>query len=284
MTASRTSARPEQRGLTSVSRLGNRGRSFLLLAMAIGCNDPGTGIGPDFTLAVSPATLALAPGEVSTATVAVDRQDFSEAVSLSVTGAPTGITWRFSPTTTSASSAELVVAAADEVPEGDYSMVVVGKGAGGERERSLTIRVLRPPPSIQLSLDPASLTIDQGTSQETGITISRTSFAGTVALSSSGAPVGVGVSFNVVETTGGSARMTIAVGPNSRPGLPDCDRGERGAGRDRIHLVDAARPCDESQLLHRSMSVSRVTITSSGRAIVQVTIARAPGFADSVAL
>src|SRR3989442_10728371 len=66
------------------------------LAVVTGCGkDGGTGPAADYTLSLAPAALTLVQGANGTATVTITRTNFTGAVTLSLGGAPTGVTGSF---------------------------------------------------------------------------------------------------------------------------------------------------------------------------------------------
>src|SRR3989442_1289369 len=68
------------------------------LSLAVGCaKDGGTGPAADYTLSLAPTALTIVQGATGTTTVTITRTNFSGAVTLSLGGAPTGVTGSFSP-------------------------------------------------------------------------------------------------------------------------------------------------------------------------------------------
>src|SRR5204862_2006752 len=88
---------------------------------------------------------------------------------------------------------------------------VGGAGAPGNRASRLAVTV-GAAPDYSLSLAPAALTIDQGATGTTTVTIARTNFTGAVTLSLGNAPTGVTGSFNPAAPTGTSSTLTVSVG------------------------------------------------------------------------
>src|SRR5436189_3255146 len=70
-----------------------------------------------------------------------------------------------------------------------------------------------------MSLAPAALTIVQGMTGTTTVTITRTNFTGAVTLSLGSAPTGVTGSFNPAAPTGTSSTLTVSVGAAVAPGV-----------------------------------------------------------------
>ncbi len=69
------------------------------LAAALGCGGRECCVGPsaDYTIALTPAALAIAQGGTGNATVAIDRTNFTGTVTLSLGNAPAGVSESFSP-------------------------------------------------------------------------------------------------------------------------------------------------------------------------------------------
>ena len=83
---------------------------------------------PDFQISVSPTSLTLAPGSSTSYTVNVSPVNgFASAVTLSVAGAPSGVTTSFTPgSITGSGSATLHVTASASAPTGNYPLTVTG--------------------------------------------------------------------------------------------------------------------------------------------------------------
>src|SRR5205807_1291813 len=151
---------------------------------------------PDYTLSLSPtAALAIERGATGTTTVTITRTNFTGAVTLSLGSAPAGVTGSFDPATPTGTSSTLTVSVGAALAPGVYNLTVDGTGTPGNRSTPLTLTVSAAP-EYTLSLSPAALTIRQGATGTSTVTITRTNFAGAVTLSLGGAPTGVTGSFN----------------------------------------------------------------------------------------
>src|SRR5881628_2653792 len=76
-----------------------------------------------------------------------------------------------------------------------------------------------PAADYTLSLAPAALTIVQGATGTTTVTITRTNFTGAVTLSLGSAPTGVTGSFDPAAPSGTSSTLTVSVGAAVAPGV-----------------------------------------------------------------
>ncbi len=88
---------------------------------------------PDFSIAVSPASVSTPKGNHSTATVSTTVSGgFSSAVALSATGVPSGATATFSPTSIAApgSGSSTLTLTSGTAAAGTYSLTITGTGGG----------------------------------------------------------------------------------------------------------------------------------------------------------
>ncbi|MFC7241918.1 M4 family metallopeptidase [Catellatospora aurea] len=99
--------------------------------------------GDDFSVALSPSSATVAAGGSTSATVATATTSGSaQAVNLSVTGAPTGVTASASPgSVTSGGSATLSVSVAAGTPAGTYPLTVTGAGPSATHTAVFTLTV-----------------------------------------------------------------------------------------------------------------------------------------------
>src|SRR5712692_1645024 len=150
----------------------------------------------DYTLSASPSSLSVIQGTNGTSTITVTPQNgFNGSVSLSASGLPSGVTASFNPSST-ASTSTLTLTASNTAALGTFSVTVTGVSGGLSHTTSLSLTVT-PPPTFALSASPSSLTVTQGASGASTITVTpQNGFNGSVSLSASGLPSGVTASFN----------------------------------------------------------------------------------------
>src|SRR5205807_268421 len=89
----------------------------------------------------SPSALTIVKGENGSTTVALTRTNFTGAVTLGLTGAPTGVTGGFTPAAPTGTSANLTVNVSYLATPGDYNLTVTGTGGAGNRSTRLTVTV-----------------------------------------------------------------------------------------------------------------------------------------------
>src|SRR5207247_4878342 len=140
----------------------------------VGCaTKESTGPAVDYTLSLAPAALTIVQGANGTTTVTITRTSFTDAVTLSLGNAPAGVTGSFNPSAPTGTSSTLTVSVGMAVAPGVYNLTVNGTGSPGNRSTPLTLTVSAAP-DYTLSLSPAALTIGQGATGTTPVTITRT--------------------------------------------------------------------------------------------------------------
>jgi uncharacterized membrane protein len=226
---------------------------------------------PDYSLSVAPTSLTIVQGANDNATVTITRTNFTDAVTLSLGGAPAGVTGAFVPAAPTGTSSTLTVSVAASVTPGTYNLTVDGTGTPGNRSTPLTLTVAAPP-DYALSVSPTSLTIQQNANSNTTVTITRTNFTDPVTLSLGNAPAGVTGSFAPAAPTGTSSTLTVSVGASVAPGTYNLTVDGTGTPGNRstpLTLTVTATP-DYSL----SVSPTALTIAQNANANTAVTITR----------
>jgi hypothetical protein len=170
--------------------------------------------GPNFSLAASPNSLTIAQGAGGSSTITVTPLNgFSSTVTLSATGLPTGVTASFSPNPATSTNT-LTLTATSTAVAGPATVTITGTSGNltNTTTVSLTVNAV-PPPNFTLSASPNSLTLAQGASGASIITVSPLNgFASTVTLSATGLPTGVTASFSLNPAISTSILMLTATG------------------------------------------------------------------------
>ncbi len=96
---------------------------------------------PSFVLSVAPAAITIAQGTSATTGVILTRTDFTGAVTLSMLGAPAGVTEIFDPAAPTGNGSLLTVTVGGAVPPGIYDITVSGTGSVGDDAALLTLTV-----------------------------------------------------------------------------------------------------------------------------------------------
>ncbi|WP_216641308.1 COG1470 family protein [Thermus scotoductus] len=199
--------------MVGIKRLWPLAGLALLLAACGGGAPP-----QDLTLSgVSPNSPSVAQGGSVTLTLTFTSQNgFQGTVSLSVTKDGQEPSWlTLSPASKSLNVPKggqaqetLQLQVAGNAPTGPHALKLRATYGDKTAERDLTLTV-NPPPSFALSLNPTSLSVQQGDSAQTALTLTpQNGFTGTVSLSlvagQDGVPQGLSLSPQSVQVTGSS--------------------------------------------------------------------------------
>jgi hypothetical protein len=251
------------------------------LAFVAACSSNGpTGVPPDYSLSLSLAALEIIQGSSQTATVSITRTAFTGAVTLSLAGAPAGVTGSFDPAAPTGTGATLTIDVGASVAPGAYDLKVAGTGTPGNKSADLKLTVM-PLPDYAISISPTALTVNKGSNGNATLTLTRTNFTDAVTLSLSGAPSGVTGTFNPPAPTGTSAALTVNVDGTVTPGVYDLTVDGTGAPGDRstpLTLTVGEAPDYALSLSSPDLSIER---GASGN--TSVTIART-NFSEAVTL
>ena len=182
---------------------------------------------PAFTISASPSSLSVKVGSSgsSTVTTAVSG-GFNSAVALSSSGAPTGVTVTFNPTSIAApgsGSSTATITVASTVAPGTYPITVTGTGGGLTQSTTISLTVTAAvQPAFTVSASPTSITVARRASGSSTITTNVSGgFNSAISLSASGQGSGQTVSFTPVSIAApgsGSSTMKVTVGRNSTLG------------------------------------------------------------------
>ncbi|NUR70395.1 MAG: Leupeptin-inactivating enzyme 2 [Hamadaea sp.] len=99
--------------------------------------------GDDFSVSLSPTSATVAPGESTSPKISTTTTSGSaQSISLTVSGAPTGVTASVSPSTvTSGNSSTLTVSVATGTTAGTYNLTVTGTGTSATHTATFTLTV-----------------------------------------------------------------------------------------------------------------------------------------------
>ncbi len=126
--------------------------------LAVACDTTPTEVAAEYTLSLTPAGLTIIQGTSGATTVTITRTNFTGAVTLSLGGAPAGVTGVFAPAAPTGNSSTLTVSVTGAVPTGTYNLTVDGSGTPGNRSTALTLTVVAP----TVSFTAAAQTVSEG--------------------------------------------------------------------------------------------------------------------------
>lgn len=177
----------------------------------------------DFSIAATPATISVASGGTGSTSIGTALvSGTAETIALSATGAPTGVTTGFVPTSVSAGgSSTLTLTVSSSVAAGTYPITVTGTAPSATHSTTVTLTVtVTSANDFSITSKPSSLPMPQGTQGWSKISTAIVAgTAETINLSVSGAPTGVTAAFSPTSvTTGGSSTLSVSVGASVTTG------------------------------------------------------------------
>jgi hypothetical protein len=188
---------------------------------------PNCGTTPDFSIGASPQSVTVQQGNSGTSTISTTALNgFNNAITLSASGQPTGVTVTFSVNPIPApgtGSSVMTMAVAASVTPGTYPITVTGVGGGITHTTTVSLTVTSSsPPDFTISASPSSVTVRRGSSGSSTIsTTALNGFNSAISLSASGQGSRVTVSFspNPIPAPGtGSSTMRLSVARRATPG------------------------------------------------------------------
>jgi uncharacterized membrane protein len=248
--------------------------------------DPGS-----VSVAASNVPTSITRGQSGTVTITVVRVDpFTDPVTLSLEGAPAGLTGTFSPATlpSGTTTSTLTITPAATVAAGTYAMTVRAIGPGiTDATTPLSIVVVQPPPqTIAIALASGTLSVAQGASGSTSATITRGGgYTGDVTFAVSGAPTGVTTTItpNPATSANTTVTITVAAGAATAPGTYPLTVTASGTGiTTQTATITLTVPQPPSFTLALSPTTLSVVQDASGTSTA--TITRSGGFAGTVDL
>jgi subtilase family serine protease len=180
---------------------------------------------PSFTLSASPGSLSVQQGSSGTSTItSTVSGGFDSAVTLTASGIPSGVTVGFSSSTiTGTESSTATFTVASTAAAGTYSITITGTGGSLTKTATVSLTVTAPTTgAFTISVSPTSGYLYQGQSGYAVVTTSVSGgFDSAIALSATGAPSGVTISFSpasIAAPGSGSSDMTLTVSRSATPG------------------------------------------------------------------
>lgn len=169
---------------------------------------------PDFSLSLSTSQVSLVPGGQAELKATLNRVGgFSQPVTLSVSGAPAGVTVTITPTTLTQgqNEATLTLQASGNATPGSYTLTLRGSGGGLTRTASFILRITEAP-DFSLTLDPSTLSVVQGGQGSVRVQAARVGgLSEGIDLSLQGAPTGVSGTFTPTRLTPGQDSATLLI-------------------------------------------------------------------------
>jgi kumamolisin len=167
---------------------------------------------PTFTLSANPTSVSVVQGNPgSTLVTATAVNGFSSNVALSTSALPTGVSSNYPQTINGGSgNSTLTFQTSSATPAGTYPITITGTGGGITQTTTVSLVVTAQMPVFTIQSSSGSLSITRGNSGYA--TISASQGSPTIALSVTGVPNQVNVSFSPASITGTTtSKMTVTV-------------------------------------------------------------------------
>lgn len=168
---------------------------------------------PEFGMSLTPTAASLFPGGGTTHTVQITPVNgFAADVSVSLSGLTAEqASWSFTPSVVTAGSgtSQLSITASATIPPGSYPLTVTATSGALTHSVPLTLTV-NAPPDFSVAAAPALATVNAGSPATSTVSVGALNgFTGTVTLSATGLPVGVGTATVTPATLAGSGTALL---------------------------------------------------------------------------
>ncbi len=251
---------------------------------------PQSGTPAEFDLTPGETTLSIAAGSTGTVTVTeAPFQNFGSIVTLSAFGLPSSVTASFSPSNISggAGSSTMTLTVGSGVAAGSYLIGILGTAGSLTNSTGVYLTVTAGMPGFSLSVNPTSLSIQQGSAGNSTITSTAVGgFSSTVSLGASGLPSGVTASFSPSSIADGSgtSTLTLTASASAATGTATVTLTGTGNGVTESTQVNVTITTASSPNFSLSASPTAVSITTGSSGTSTITAKSTGGFASSIAL
>lgn len=229
----------------------------------------------DFSISVSPTQQSVAPGGSTSYAVNVALvSGTAQTVSLSLSGAPPGVSGAFSPTSgTPAFTSTLSISTTSSASPGTYTLTITSSGGGVNHAVNLALIVTQAP-DFQISVTPPSQSALQGQTVSFSVNVAALNgFNSPVSLTLSGLPSGVNGAFSTPSGTPNFG-STLTVTLSSSASTGSFTLTVTGTGSGTSHVANIILVINPAPQVQTSSSTSQVTQASSTQASNQ------PGVSD----
>jgi len=194
---------------------------------------------PAFAISASPTAVSVATGSSGTSTITTAVSGgFSSAVALTASGAPTGVTVGFNPSTIAApgsGSSTVTFTVAATTAAGTYPITITGTGGGLTETTTVNLTVTSTvAASFTVSASPTAITVARSSSGTATITtVASGSFDSAITLSASGEGSSNSVTFSpasIAAPGSGTSTMKVTVGRRATEGTQTITITATGGG------------------------------------------------------
>ncbi|MGH9776547.1 MAG: hypothetical protein ACRD50_16570 [Candidatus Acidiferrales bacterium] len=244
---------------------------------------------PDFTISASPSSNTITQGGSTSYSVSIaPLNGYSNGVTLSATGLPSGASATFlpNPVTGGSGSSIMSVTTTGSVTTGTFTVTV--KGTDGTLSHSTTVQLVinpAPVPDFTISASPSSNTVTQGGNASYTVSVSPLNgFTGSVSLSDSGLPPGASATFGTNPITRGSGSSTLNVSTSSSSPAGTYTITVTGTSGSLSHQTSVKLVVNQAGTFSLSANPSSLTITRGSSGTSTITVTANGGFNGTVSL
>jgi len=248
---------------------------------------------PAFTIAASPTSVSVVVGNSGSSTITTSVSGgFNSAIALSASGQPTGVTVGFSPTSIAApgsGSSTATFTVASTTATGTYTVTITGTGGGLTHTATVSLTVTSAPvPAFTIAASPTSVSVTQGNSGSSTITTAVSGgFNSAIALTASGQPTGVTVSFSptsIAAPGSGTSTATLAVASTTATGTYTITVTGTGGGLTHTATISLTVTAAVAGTFTVSVSPTSGYLDRGQSGYAVVTVTPSGGFDSAVAL
>jgi hypothetical protein len=200
----------------------------------------GTVLSPDYSISITPASRMINPGQSAVYVVSVEPLfGFSQTVSMSISGLPTGAAGSFNPVSIPAgSNSSLRINTTSGVVIGRHTFTVTGVQGSISRTTTAVLNI-NEPSDFSIAVNPTQRIVSQGNETTFRVSLSAISgFTGSVALSLMGMPSNTTFSFSPTSLTPGQT-STLTINTTSQTPTGDHQLTIKGINGGRSRTVEA---------------------------------------------
>ncbi len=239
---------------------------------------------PTYTVGTSAMSLTLTQGNSGSSTITVTPQNgFTGSVTLGTAALPSGVSATFGTNPTTGSSL-LTVTASGSAAAGPFPLTVTGT-FGGRSVPVVIMTVINQAPSFSLGASPASVTVVQGSSGTSSITVTpQIGFSGSVTLGAPNLPGGLSASFSPNPTSAASVLTLSANGSIPAGNYPVIITGASGPQTVTTTLAVTVTPPATLPSFTLGATPASMSLNPGTSGTSSITVSPQSGFNGSVTL
>lgn len=183
-------------------------------------------------VSLSAGALTVVQGQSGTVTVNTTRSRYAGAIELAAEGAPNGVMVAFAPASLAdgATTSVLTIAVSSSASPGLTNITIKARGAEVAEQQTTLALTISPPPTIAIVTPSAGVSVSQGITDFTPVTITRNQYTAPVTLSVSGLPSGVFATVADAVVAGSVTSVSISATAAASAGTSTVTISAQGTG------------------------------------------------------